>query len=119
MLEQVDVRERRGEPRIQVNLPAHYASEAADLAGWVASLSRTGLFLRSGRVDLRGSEVSVSIRLPGETAPLSLHGRVVRVSDRPLCPGMAIRFTSLPGATSRRLADFMTRRNHPASSPVA
>lgn len=105
------IHERRGATRVQVNLPAQYASDATSLQGWVANLSRNGLFLRSDYLDDPGSEVRVSFDLPGDPHPLAVCGQVVRVHDNPLCPGMAIRFTQVPEPARRKLANFMARRN--------
>lgn len=110
-------RERRTAPRLQVNLPARYNSEATSLLGWVANLSRNGLFLRSDYLDEAGAEVSVSFELPGEPHPVALRGQVVRVNDGALCPGMAIRFTQVPDGVERKLAMFMQNRHRFANQP--
>lgn len=110
-MDQVEIRERRGAHRIQVNLPARYRSEGTSLVGWVANVSRNGLFLRSQYVDGRGAAVEVSFALPGDREPMAVMGKVVRVHESSLCPGMAIRFVEIPAPARRRLADFMSRRN--------
>ena len=110
MTHEVEIRERRGTNRIQVNLPARYRSEATSLVGWVANVSRNGMFLRSQYVDERGAEVEVSFALPGDRQPLVVSGKVVRVHESSLCPGMAIRFVQIPEVARRRLVDFMGRR---------
>jgi uncharacterized protein (TIGR02266 family) len=108
---EVEIRERRGAHRIQVNLPARYRSDETTLVGWVANVSRRGMFLRSQYVDERGAEVEVSFALPGDRQPLALSGQVVRVHESSLCPGMAIRFVGVPEAARRKLAEFMARRS--------
>lgn len=110
-MEQVEIRERRGEHRIQVNLPARYRSRDTSLVGWVANVSRDGMFLRSQYVDERGAGVEVSFALPGDRRPLAVTGEVVRVQESSLCPGMAIRFVEIPDLARQRLAEFMRRRN--------
>jgi uncharacterized protein (TIGR02266 family) len=107
---EVEIRERRGTHRVQVNLPARYRSKGATLVGWVANVSRQGLFLRSQYVDEDGAEVEVSFALPGDRQAVAVNGRVVRVNESSLCPGMAIRFVEIPDIARRRLADFMSRR---------
>ena len=111
------LRERRVAGRLQVNLPARYASEAIAVVGGVANLSRNGLFLRSEFLDDAGGEVSISFELPGEAQPVALRGRVLRVHDDALCPGMAIRFTQVPDGARRKLAMFMRKRQHIAAHP--
>lgn len=108
---QVEIRERRGAHRIQVNLPARYRSEGTTLVGWVANVSRNGMFLRSQYVDERGAEVEVSFALPGDGQHIAMTGTVVRVHESSLCPGMAIRFVEIPDPARRRLSEFMSRRN--------
>jgi uncharacterized protein (TIGR02266 family) len=108
---EVEIRERRGAHRIQVNLPARYRSDGTTLVGWVANVSRHGMFLRSQYVDERGAEVEVSFALPGDRQPVAVTGRVVRVHESSLCPGMAIRFVQLPDVARRRLSEFMRQRN--------
>ena len=103
--------ERRLENRVQVNLPARCSSDAAALDGWVSNISRTGLFLRSPYLDVPGAEVQVAFDLPNERTPVSVRGRVVRVSEQPMCPGMAIRFTGVSDLARHRLANFLARRS--------
>ena len=110
-MDEVEIRERRGAHRVQVNLPARYRSDVTTLVGWVANVSRHGLFLRSQYLDEHGAEVEVSFALPGDRQPVSLTGRVVRVHESSLCPGMAIRLVQMPDLARRRLVEFMSRRN--------
>ena len=102
---------------MQVNLPARYSSEGVSLVGWVANLSRNGMFLRSEFLDEAGVDVSVSFALPGEEQPVALRGHVVRVHEGALCPGMAIRFTQVPDGVQRKLAMFMQKRQRLPSQP--
>lgn len=111
MTHEVEIRERRGAHRIQVNLPARYRSDGTTLVGWVANVSRHGMFLRSQYVDARGAEVEVSFALPGDRHPVAVTGRVVRVHESSLSPGMAIRFVQLPEVARRRLSEFMRQRS--------
>ena len=108
---EVEIRERRGANRIQVNLPARYRSDETTLVGWVANVSRQGMFLRSQYVDERGAQVEVSFSLPGDRQPMAVTGKVVRVHESSLCPGMAIRFVTVPDVARRKLAEYMTRRS--------
>lgn len=87
------------------------------MVGWVANLSRNGMFLRSERLHESGSEAQVSFELPGEEEPLALRGRVVRINDGALCPGMGIRFIGVPDGVQRKLAMFMEKRRQFAGHP--
>jgi uncharacterized protein (TIGR02266 family) len=106
--------ERRTAIRIDVNLPARCASDAAAIAGWVSSLSRSGMFIRSEFLDSAGTEVAVAVTLPGDAQPIELAGEVVRVDEDPLSAGMGIRFTTIPTTVRRRLANFMIERSFQA-----
>lgn len=103
--------ERRLENRVQVNLPARCSSDAAALDGWIANLSRTGVFLRSQYLDVTGAEVDLVFDLPGDRLPIAVRGRVVRVSEQAMCPGMGIRFTAVSDGARHRLANFMAHRS--------
>jgi PilZ domain len=94
-----------------VHLPARYVSEETVLSGSVANLSRTALFLQSEFLDDPGHDVEVTFSLPGEAEPVAVRGRVIRVNDGPLCPGMAIRFTAVPNAARHRLRRFLATRS--------
>ena len=108
-MHEVEIRERREAHRVLVNLPARYRSERTTLVGWVANVSRQGIFLRSRFVDERGAEVEVSFALPGDRQPVAVSGTVVRVHESAACPGMGIRFVEMPEVARRRLADFVRR----------
>jgi hypothetical protein len=103
--------ERRAAERVPVNLPARYSSDEATLSGRVSNLSRTALFLHSEFLDDPGEEVDVSFALPGDVEPIALRGRVIRVHDGPLCPGMAIRFTAVPAPARLKLRRFFAARS--------
>jgi hypothetical protein len=122
------LRERRAAHRLQVNLPARYASSALSVVGWVANLSRNGMFLRSGYLDEAGAEVSISFALPDEAQPVALRGRVVRVNDGGGLPGDGHPFHPGPRrseaeagdvhAEAPRRLDESVRRRRFASGPT-
>lgn len=106
--------ERRGAQRMDVHLTAQYSSDAVSLSGWVANLSRHGLFLRSEFLDTMGSRARVDVSLPGDE-PLHLDGEVVRVVESPGRSGMGIRFRELGTDDRRKLANFMIARSFQSS----
>lgn len=106
--------ERRHAHRIPVNFPARYHSKAIYVDGWVANLSRDGLFLRSEFVDTTGSSVAVDLTLPGADGPVAVIGEVVRAERTPTSAGMGIRFTEVPRNVRRSLANFMIERSYRA-----
>jgi uncharacterized protein (TIGR02266 family) len=108
--------EKRRAERVRVNLRALYRSETVTLEGWVANLSRMGLFLRSDFLDDEGSSVAVDLRVPGEDEPLCLAGEVVRVDTSPMSAGMGIRFSRLADPVRRALANLVIERSCLASA---
>ena len=104
--------EKRAAQRIPVRLRARYQSNGAVIDGTVDSLSRTGLFLRADLLDTPGTEAMIVLDLPGNDAPLSLPGEVVRVDARPGKSGMGIRFGALGDGDRRPLANFMIESSY-------
>jgi uncharacterized protein (TIGR02266 family) len=104
--------EKRHAHRLRVNLRARYRSDSVALEGWVANISRFGLFLRADFLDAEGTQVSLYLTLPGHQAPLCIPGEVIRVDPAPLSSGMAIRFGQIPPSTRRLLANFMIERSY-------
>jgi hypothetical protein len=104
--------EKRNAQRIRVNLRAGYRSDSVALDGWVANISRFGLFFCADFLDAEGAQVSISLELPGHQAPLEIAGEVVRVVSSPLASGMAIRFGQIPPQSRRQLANFMIERSY-------
>lgn len=113
--------ERRLSSRHEVALNAHYDSSAIDMSSPVTNLSRTGLFLRAVYLDDPGSLVSILLKLPSESRPISIAGRVVRVDLRPGTSGMGIRFTDLSWRGRQRLVGFIEskRQDVPLSLHLA
>lgn len=103
--------EKRSAQRIPVRLRARYFSEMVNLDGWVANLSRCGLFLHTDLLDSEGVTATVELRLPGVAKPVRVMGEVVRVDLEPGSSGMGIRFHGLSRAELRLLANFMIERS--------
>ena len=96
---------------MDVHLAARYSSGVVCLSGFVANLSRHGLFLRSEFLDTAGARAELDLNLPGETAPIRVAGEVVRVVEETGRSGMGIRFREVDPAARRKLANFMIERS--------
>jgi uncharacterized protein (TIGR02266 family) len=107
--------DRRGAQRIDVHLTARYSSDSVSLSGWIANLSRHGLFLRSEFLDTMGARAKLAVTIPGDTGPIQLDGEVVRVVEEPGTSGMGIRFRDLEPTTRQKLANFMIERSFQAA----
>jgi uncharacterized protein (TIGR02266 family) len=107
--------DRRVAQRLEVHLTARYSSGAISLSGWVANLSRHGLFLRSEFLDTTGARAELDVSIPGEAGPVKVAGEVVRVVEAPGRSGMGIRFRDIDPLARRKLANFMIERSFRAA----
>ena len=90
-------RQAREYERFAVRCGCWLEHEEATVYGTTIDLGRGGLFLRTALPMLPGSEVRVTLQLPG-CEPVYAEGEVVRVvtphtGDR---PGLGVRFERLP-----------------------
>jgi hypothetical protein len=67
--------------------------------------------LHSDVLDSTGTSADLAIALPGDTNPIRLTGRVVRVVEGVTGPGMGIQLMDLANPIRRRLANFMIERS--------
>ncbi len=89
--------ERREHPRVVIDLPVIYDSEALTFDATCRDISFGGLFVNTELLDDIGTLCTVTI-LPDGAAALPLHGevtRIVRTRAGAIIPGMGVRFTSL------------------------
>lgn len=96
--------DRRGYPRYSVSIPVWFSSEMLDfqstaelLEGQVADISRDGLFIRSDFLEVPGTPVRLSLRVPASREAIHLDGKVAWVRERPpKGPGMGIHLSDGP-----------------------
>jgi hypothetical protein len=105
--------ENRRTPRIPVDLPARYRSEAVSLDGRAGDISQDGMFFMSAFLyDATHAEVNVELDLPDSDVPLRLAGEVRWIDDAPLHAGMGIRFVNVTINEKLRLANFVIHRTY-------
>jgi len=96
-------KERRGAPRIRVNLPARWEGVLARSEATITDLSRTGCFvLTGGKVEVK-ELISLEIELP-EKDCIHIWGEVV---DEASEIGFAVRFNSISEPEEHRLWSFI------------
>jgi hypothetical protein len=95
--------ERRGAPRVKLNLPAVWEGATMLQEGNVTSLSKTGLFLLTGGKVEAKELVRVEINI-SEREPLVLWGEVVEEAYE---IGFAVKFNSHDDYQNGRLNRFM------------
>jgi hypothetical protein len=69
--------EKRRRPRKKTRLPARFGASRPETLGLVTDASSRGLFLSTNQVLASGSEVQLSVQVPG-SEPVVLQGRVMR-----------------------------------------
>jgi uncharacterized protein (TIGR02266 family) len=104
--------EQRRHPRINVDLPVRYRSDAVSLDGRACDLSQDGLFFVSSYLDEPGGEIAIELDLPDSDVPLRLSGEVRWIDEAPLHAGMGIRFVNVAITERLRLANFVIHRTY-------
>jgi uncharacterized protein (TIGR02266 family) len=106
--------ERRGTPRVLVDLEVDCASEDNYLFAYITDISATGIFVRTTTPEHPGTRLH--LRLSTESAgTLEVEGEVIWVNPyRPgtpdnLHPGMGIRFVNLDSHVRDRLFELIRR----------
>ena len=106
--------ERRGAPRVLVDLEVDYASEENYLFAYITDISATGIFVRTTTPEAPGTQLN--LRFSSEHAGhIEVEGEVIWVNPyRPgapdnLHPGMGIRFLSLDNELRDRLLELIRR----------
>ena len=106
-------RERRGEPRVLVDLEVDYGNEDNYLFAYIRDISATGLFVRTTEPEPPGTRLNVRFTPTTTNDILELEGEVIWINPyRPdrrdnLHPGMGIRFIGLTDDQRRRLVEFI------------
>lgn len=106
-------RDRRGEPRVLVDLEVDYGNEDNYLFAYIRDISATGIFVRTTEPEPPGTRLNLRFTPRASSAPLELEGEVIWINPyRPdrrdnLHPGMGIRFVGLTDDQRRRLDDFI------------
>ncbi len=105
--------DRRGEPRILVDLEVDYGNEDNYLFAYIRDISATGIFVRTTEPEPPGTRLNLRFTPRAAQPPLELEGEVIWINPyRPdkrdnLHPGMGIRFVDLSPDNRRRLVEFI------------
>jgi type IV pilus assembly protein PilZ len=106
-------RDRRGEPRVLVDLEVDYGNEDNFLFAYIRDISATGIFVRTTEPEPPGTRLNVRFTPSGSSDVLELEGEVIWINPyRPekrdnLHPGMGIRFIGLTDDQRKRLVEFI------------
>ncbi|MGN6104833.1 MAG: TIGR02266 family protein [Kofleriaceae bacterium] len=107
--------ERRGSPRVLVDLEVDYASEDNYLFAYITDISVTGIFVRTTSPEQPGTHLNLRFSPDDAGGPIEIEGEVIWVNPyRPgapdnLHPGMGIRFAGLDHELRDRLLELIRR----------
>ena len=109
--------ERRGAPRVLVDLEVDYASEENYLFAYITDISATGIFVRTTTPEAPGTHLNLRFSSPdaGDAGYLEVEGEVIWVNPyRPgkpdnLHPGMGIRFVGIDNELRDHLLELIRR----------
>ena len=113
---------RRQFTRFQVDLELTMQSESTIWMGQAENVSDGGVFVATKELKPIGTEVEVTIKLPGNMLPVWAVGVVCWIrdtspnSDAPL--GMGIQFKLIADDALRRIRDFVRQRQTSAAAPA-
>jgi hypothetical protein len=101
--------DKRAAVRVPVRVRAQCRVEDYVIDGLVEDVSRSGLFLRVGKLVRPGTSAVIELDLPGEET-LQLTVEIVRVESQPR-PGMGLRFVGDGERAARPLANFIMKQH--------
>jgi uncharacterized protein (TIGR02266 family) len=104
----------RAKARLAVELSARLENESLQLYCQTVNVSEGGMFIRSRRALPLGTEVQLTLSLPGEPESIKAVGEVLRqtTSGADSIEGLAIRFVEVEGDGRTRLANFVAEHEH-------
>ena len=114
--------QRRNAQRFQVELELSLQSESTIWIGQAANVSDGGVFVATKELKPIGTEVELTIKLPGNLMPIWTLGVVCWIRDTsasahvPL--GMGIQFRLITDEALRRIRDFIRQRQASTAAAV-
>lgn len=98
-------------PRVGMVLEVRYRNAGQFLVSYCTNLSRGGLFVSTREPEPIGTELVLSLRVPGRSSPVSLRARVrwTRVEDNADGPaGMGLSFADVDGVLGEHIDHLVT-----------
>ncbi|MGH9969191.1 MAG: PilZ domain-containing protein [Pyrinomonadaceae bacterium] len=98
--------ERRGSPRVKVNLPVRWEGVLTSQTATITSLSESGCFILTGGKVEPKELIRLEIELPDDKGPVYLWSEVV---DQAYEIGFAARFTAADDEDNTRLLAYIQK----------
>jgi uncharacterized protein (TIGR02266 family) len=108
--------ERRTQPRIPLNVEVSLESESNFYSGLTQDISSGGVFVATYMPPPVGSEIQLTLALPGAPAPLALRGivrwaRDVKVASDDCPAGCGVQFLDLSADDAKLIERFLATRD--------
>ncbi len=96
--------ERRKHDRVPIAIAVSYENHQETVVVQSRDISLGGLFLGTTTPAPPGTDLALTLRLPGEHGPIQARGRVVHCLQG---IGMGVEFSAFPGDSEARLHDYL------------
>lgn len=100
-------RERRGTPRVAVDIEVQATVAGQRLLFRTHDLSTFGLSLVGGPAPEQGTRLALTLALPDDPAPVKLKGQVVGALDEDEASGVRVKFVNPPIEALKRIHRFL------------
>lgn len=99
--------------RTSMKMQVQYNHGTENLTGIARNISESGIFLETDTDLQKGSELTLSVTLPGQSSQMEIAGRVAhRIElNRDLRFGLGIQFTGLEPGSRDRILDFLVQKS--------
>ena len=104
------VGDRRKSPRTPAVIPVDYSTVDDFFSEFTTNINEGGMFVGTESLHTLGTEVTLQFRLPGDSAPCSVSGRVVWVretADGEGPRGMGVEFETLDDETRSHINELV------------
>jgi len=99
--------DKRRVPRVKVKVKARYSSSQNEIEGIVTSISESGLFLYSTRLDPEGTQARIEFPIAGLNHKVHATGEVIYVGFQDGLRGMGLRFNRLTDEDREAIVKFV------------
>ena len=105
--------DQRNAPRCETKIDILFKESGAFVRSYMLNVSNGGLFLKTEKPLAIDTAVTMLIRMPGQTEPMEIQGRVVwsnpRGKNTAFPCGMGIQFTKIQPEHVRVIEDFIAQ----------
>ncbi len=107
-------RDRRKDPRLDVNIKVDYSTKGMFVSNYVTNLSRGGVFIQSDDPLPLQSQINLTLTLPELHVTIEAKGKVtwtydIKKGTSAIISGMGIKFTDLTAEHKALIEDYISK----------